>query len=203
MKKSFNQQFKIPLPKTLAHDVFAIDEYLQLLGDPVSRRQIITEHGNTQSQIAEFEQKRRLPPGSFEFAVMMEDQRFQQFSRQLTNKYLILFKDLKFFQIRDSQQEIISSLRHETESLFIGIEKLYPNAVRFVVNYRAVYARATGSSVFRPDDPNDLNLRFCAGIIPFEALALALIVFFIFFATVVYIGDSHTIVTECHILPGA
>ena len=134
---------KIPLVLNKL-DVFAIDDYLRSVNDPVLRKTLIAEYGGSPEKIREFEQSKSLPEGAFELLLLQEDPEFAAFNGDVLKDYMS--------KLTNPDQRL--RLKQQIKDMNIKMRPKFPRAYAFLQAYAKCVAEASERAPERPFNDN-------------------------------------------------
>ena len=136
-----NGRFEIPIDSS-AYNLFAIDDYLRSIRTAEDRQKLIRSVGYSPELREEYEQRRGLPRGAVELAMMAEDKRVKELSDKLSQRFWVGVE--KNFTPQEVKQFYL-----EVDSMSAGLRALYPEAVQFLKQYGMLSQR--NKSTFQGD----------------------------------------------------
>jgi len=139
------QRFEMPVASP-NYNTFLVDDYLRSLRSPEERVKLINTYGYSEEKREEYERQSGLPHGAVELALVCEDKQVAELN------VLVREKITRLYEEKASPAQIKAALDDmNIASRAAGIQALYPDAFRFLMQYNAQCQR--GAASFRGDYP--------------------------------------------------
>jgi len=107
---------------------FEVDDFLRLIHNPIARKRLAAEYGGSFAAAEQYEKSHGLPRGAIQLALLTDDERVQKMFQAIGAKILAA-------QESQDPQKLKEAVKEGT-SISQGIQRLYPQAMDFIISYR-------------------------------------------------------------------